>query len=93
MAVGQNDDAVKTKRYGELSFYSREMRCIDTDSWRYGYPRQWDNTLLTSSMRTDHTEISRARFGETERGGQTRVGTQLGNTARREVGVKRQEGA
>jgi len=61
-------DSVRTKRWGPMSFYAREMRGIGNDSWRFGYPREWEFSVLTSSMRTDHTEISRRRFAETEPG-------------------------
>ena len=39
------------------------MRCTDRDAWSYGYLRNWDSRALTSSARTEHTEISRRRFG------------------------------
>jgi DNA (cytosine-5)-methyltransferase 1 len=53
------------------SAYAKEMRCRTNDAWHYGYVRDWDARLLTSSMRTGHTEISQRRFkaticGETE---------------------------
>ncbi len=47
------------------SAYAREMRCLSNEAWHYGYPRNWDSSLLTSSMRTNHSDISRRRFGET----------------------------
>lgn len=53
-----------------ISAYAREMRCLSNDAWHFGYVRNWDPQLLTSSMRTGHTEISRRRFKETE-GGET----------------------
>lgn len=58
-------DAVKTNRYRKPSHYSAELRCLDEDNWHYGYFREWNPAILTSSARTDHTEISRRRFGET----------------------------
>lgn len=61
-------DEVRTNGYGNLSSYAAEMRCISPDSWRYGYRRKWDPNLLTSSLRTSHTEISRSRFADTEEG-------------------------
>jgi DNA (cytosine-5)-methyltransferase 1 len=61
-------DTVKTTRFGDPSSYAAEMRCVSRESWRYGYQRVWDPALLTSSMRTGHTEISRIRFSETEEG-------------------------
>ena len=47
------------------SAYAREMRCLSNDAWHHGYVRQWDPQVLTSSMRTGHTDISRQRFAET----------------------------
>lgn len=52
------------------SKYAREMRCLSNDAWHFGYVRNWDPRLLTSSMRTVHTDISKRRFAET-RGGDT----------------------
>jgi DNA (cytosine-5)-methyltransferase 1 len=57
--------AAAWKRPGK---YAREMRCLSNDAWHYGYPRDWNPRLLTSSMRTGHTEISRRRFAETNGG-------------------------
>lgn len=61
-------DEIAGVAYGEPSEYAREMRCISNASWHFGYPRDWDPNVLTSSMRTAHTEISRRRFAETEQG-------------------------
>lgn len=58
-------DEVSVNWWGELSQYAREMRCLDNDAWHHGYPRKWDPSRLTASMRTDHTPISRRRFAET----------------------------
>jgi DNA (cytosine-5)-methyltransferase 1 len=52
------------------SQYAREMRCRSNDAWHFGYPRNWDPRILTSSMRTGHTIISKRRFQETG-GGET----------------------
>jgi len=51
-----------------LSAYARKLRGLDNDPWDFGYPRKWDPRLLTASMRTDHTDISRRRFAETAGG-------------------------
>ncbi|MEL6351129.1 MAG: DNA cytosine methyltransferase [Cyanobacteria bacterium J06627_28] len=48
--------------------YSALMRCSSLKSWRYGYQRRWNQNVLTSSRRTQHTKISRARFAQTEPG-------------------------
>lgn len=61
-------DVVETSEFGELSRYAEPLRGIGNDAWGCGYPRKWDPNLLTSSARTEHTEISRRRFRETEPG-------------------------
>lgn len=50
------------------SDYARELRCLSDKAWHYGHRRQWDGALLTSSLRTDHTAISRRRFAATKGG-------------------------
>lgn len=60
-------DAVQAK-FGEPSKYAAELRCQTNDAWHFGYIREWDPSLLTSSARTNHTEISRLRYSETEQG-------------------------
>lgn len=61
-------DEVKTTSWGKPSQYARLLRCSVEESWAFGHKRIWDPSLLTSSMRTDHTEISRRRFAEVEPG-------------------------
>lgn len=61
-------DDVRAAYWGRPSAYAREMRCLTEDAWHFGYVRRWDPDLLTASMRTDHTDISRRRFGETRPG-------------------------
>lgn len=63
-----NGDVAETGKWGEPSAYARELRCLSNDGWHYGYVRNWNPWQLTSSSRTDHTDISRRRFGETEPG-------------------------
>lgn len=62
-------DSVRTTAFGKASDYAKELRCLTDDAWHYGYARQWDPGVLTSSARTAHTEISRRRFTETKPGG------------------------
>lgn len=64
----RNSDSVRTTRFKTPSSYAAELRCQNNGSWHFGYPREWDPGLLTSSARTEHTEISRGRFAETEPG-------------------------
>jgi len=61
-------DSVQTATLGKPSAYAEALRGLGNDSWGYGHPRIWDPSRLTSSARTEHTEISRRRFRETEQG-------------------------
>lgn len=63
-----DSDEVVTKKWGKPSGYASLMRCADDAGWAFGYKREWDPELLTASLRTDHTEISRRRFSETKPG-------------------------
>ncbi len=63
-----HSDAVKPVNWGQPSAYASELRCLTNDAWHFGYVRNWDATLLTSSARTGHTAISRRRFSETSGG-------------------------
>lgn len=64
----EDTDVVRTSAFRTPSAYAAEMRIMTNDAWHYGYVRNWDRGMLTSSARTGHTEISRRRFGETEPG-------------------------
>lgn len=64
----RDSDQVRTKRFGKPSAYAAEMRIRTNDAWHFGYVREWEPDLLTSSARTEHTEISRRRFSQTETG-------------------------
>lgn len=61
-------DEVETNQWGEPSDYAQLMRCAEGRGWHFGYQRYWNPNLLTASLRTDHTDISRRRFAETEPG-------------------------
>lgn len=61
-------DEVETDKWGTPSEYAQLMRCSDERGWHFGYRRIWNPKLLTASLRTDHTDISRGRFAETEPG-------------------------
>lgn len=54
--------------FGKPSDYAAELRCLTNDAWHFGYVRNWRPSLLTSSTRTEHTDISKRRFAETEGG-------------------------
>jgi DNA (cytosine-5)-methyltransferase 1 len=47
------------------SLYARRLRGLDRDPDDYSYPRKFDPNLLTCSLRTEHTNASRARFEAT----------------------------
>lgn len=61
-------DTVRTGFFGEPSEFAKEMRCLTNDSWHFGHVREWVPGVLTSSARTEHTEISKRRFSATEPG-------------------------
>lgn len=61
-------DSVKTTNFANPSAYAAELRCTTNDAWHFGYVRDWNPSLLTSSARTEHTDISRRRFSETKPG-------------------------
>lgn len=61
-------DWVRYRGAKPTNAFAREMRCVASGSWHYGAPRIWNPSVLTSSMRTDHTEISRRRFSKTPGG-------------------------
>jgi DNA (cytosine-5)-methyltransferase 1 len=61
-------DEVRTETWGEPSRYAAGLRCTEASDWHYGYRRSSDPHVLTSSMRTDHTAISRRRFQVTKPG-------------------------
>ena len=66
--LASSDSVPVEARTVGLSHYAREMRCLTNDAWHFGYVREWDAGLLTASMRTAHTDISRRRFRETRPG-------------------------
>lgn len=61
-------DSVKTLQFGRPSEYVAELRCMSNTAWHYSYMREWRPDILTSSARTEHTDISRRRFSETAQG-------------------------
>lgn len=62
-------DNVELKSWPKIrSEYARVLRCERREDWAFGYIRHWNPALLTGSARTDHTEISRARFSDTPHG-------------------------
>lgn len=63
-----DSDVLETACFGKPSAYVAALRCITSDAWHYGYVREWNPTVLTSSARTKHTHISRQRFRVTKPG-------------------------
>jgi DNA (cytosine-5)-methyltransferase 1 len=58
-------------KYKKSSPYAKKLRCLANDPCDFSYRREFDRNILTSSLRTYHTELSRSRFaatpcGETE---------------------------
>ncbi|MBM3786808.1 MAG: DNA cytosine methyltransferase [Acidobacteria bacterium] len=60
-------DWVRT-RFGASSEYASILRDPSTDPADYSTHRELDGTLLSSSMRTVHTELSKSRFKNTKHG-------------------------
>ncbi|MDR9404377.1 MAG: DNA cytosine methyltransferase [Halothece sp. Uz-M2-17] len=60
-------DTVKAK-FGSPSYYSHQLRETGQAKDDYSYPRYYDSSLLTASLRTKHTEKSMARFAATPPG-------------------------
>jgi DNA (cytosine-5)-methyltransferase 1 len=60
-------DWVKAK-FKKPTDYSAPLRGAEDDPGDYSIPREFDASLLTSSLRTVHTDLSRKRFLETRPG-------------------------
>jgi len=63
----KNSDTVQTAWHTETD-YARRLRGVESDPDDFGYVREFDPDLLTSSLQTQHTELSKNRFLETEHG-------------------------
>ncbi len=63
-----DSDSVERAKFGRASSYARVLRGLAEDDSDFSYPREWDASRLTSSMRTDHTALSQRRFKATEWG-------------------------
>jgi DNA (cytosine-5)-methyltransferase 1 len=55
-------------RFKKSTGYSAPLRGDEEDPEDYSRPREFDSGLLTSSMRTIHTDLSKKRFLETQFG-------------------------
>jgi len=60
-------DSVRT-RFNSKTKYARRLRGQESDPTDFSYARTFDPDVLTASLRTEHTELSRTRFAETEHG-------------------------
>jgi DNA (cytosine-5)-methyltransferase 1 len=67
-SVLEKHDVVRTAAYKRPSGYAAEMRCLTNEAWHYGYVRDWKPDEMTSSARTNHSEISQRRFADTPTG-------------------------
>lgn len=61
-------DEVQANMLKARSDYASEMRCNSPSDWHFGHKRLWQDSLLTSSARTTHSEISKLRFDQTPPG-------------------------
>lgn len=62
-----NDDTVEYT-VNPVYTYAKHLHFPETDSTNYSYPREWNASLLTGSLRTNHTEQSQQRFPATAHG-------------------------
>lgn len=63
----KQSDSVRT-HWETHTAYARTLRGLDTAPSDFGYRRSFDLNELTSSLRTEHTELSKSRFMETAHG-------------------------
>jgi DNA (cytosine-5)-methyltransferase 1 len=63
-----NDSDMVTAACGTPSNYARMLREQGKSLPHFGYRRIWNPKVITSSTRTEHTEISRQRFAGTSQG-------------------------
>lgn len=60
-----DSDAVEFSPVKAISSYARYCRAEGPNAWLFGHRRSWKRSLLTSSMRAEHNELSRGRFAAT----------------------------
>jgi DNA (cytosine-5)-methyltransferase 1 len=60
-------DQVRSK-WKTKAIYAKRLRGLEADPTDFGYERKFDQSILTSSLRTEHTELSKQRFMATEHG-------------------------
>lgn len=60
-------DSVPVK-FKSKSVYAKQLRGFEDDPKDFSYSREFDPHVLSASLRTDHTDLSRQRFIDTEHG-------------------------
>ena len=63
----RSDDAT-TIKWTTRRMYAKILRGMEADANDFSYARASDRNVLTSSLRTEHTELSQTRFEATEHG-------------------------
>ena len=63
----QHGDEVRV-RWTTRALYAKCLRGLVPDDTDFSHPRDFDRNVLTSSARTEHTELSKQRFLDTEQG-------------------------
>lgn len=62
------DSDCKAIQWSTESLYARRMRGLARDPSNFAYARKYDGNVLTASLRTEHTALSKKRFLSTENG-------------------------
>lgn len=62
------DSDSKVIQWSTEPLYARRMRGLARDPSNFAYNRKYDQNLLTASLRTEHTALSKKRFLSTENG-------------------------
>jgi len=60
-------DSVRTSWTTEAA-YARRLRGQEQDPFDFGYAREFESDMLTSSLRTEHSQLSKTRFAATPHG-------------------------
>lgn len=55
-------------KYGIPSEYAAKLRSLIVEEDNYSYPREFDSTIITASLRTKHSEEAMQRFEKTSHG-------------------------
>lgn len=61
-------DSVITPQWRSSSIYAQRLRGLAPDESDFSYRRTFDATLLTASLQTEHTPLSKQRFLATQQG-------------------------